>query len=118
MSLFLSKMYQQPEKKRIKKSSTTYLKQHSRIKQKRKRRRERHHMAIFQANPQSESRARTAGATHLKALGAETHARGDATRPAAVRHEIGRPHQPARRRIVVSADCKEEKMGILMKKKI
>lgn len=44
----------------------------------------------------------------LKALGAETHARGDATRPAAVRHEIGRPHQPARRRIVVSADCIEE----------
>jgi len=40
----------------------------------------------------------------VETLGAQGHARGDATGPASVRHEIGRPDQAAQGRVVVGPD--------------
>ena len=40
----------------------------------------------------------------VEALGAQGHARGDATGPASIRHEIGGPHQAAQGRVVIGPD--------------
>lgn len=44
----------------------------------------------------------------VEALGAQRHARGDAARPAAVGHEVGRPDQAAERRRVVGPHRRAE----------